>query len=195
MNVEFDLVRAYFEQNGFWVRLHEFSFELGKKITPFPYFEIFNPTNSPENQTESFRIFTGDLPKFSSAIVSLIGWNNTGFSSDMLTSDVRIMKFFRKQIEAFKILLNENVVLSLREGKKFFLILPAIPKSDAKTKELFDLFKENGVNGVLTMSSLLENLLRKSSEIRQPLGNSSFYLLKLLKAYGLATEPQLNIFD
>ena len=105
------------------------------------------------------------------------------------------MKFFRKQIEAFKILLNENVVLSLREGKKFFLILPAIPKSDAKTKELFALFKENGVDGVLTMSSLLENLLRKSSEIRQPLGNSSFYLLKLLKAYGLATEPQLNIFD
>ena len=113
----------------------------------------------------------------------------------MLTSDVRIMKFFRKQIEAFKILLNENVVLSLREGKKFFLILPAIPKSDAKTKELFDLFKENGVDGVLTMSSLLENLLRKSSEIRQPISNSSFYLLKLLKAYGLATEPQLNIFD
>ena len=195
MNVEFDLVRAYFEQNGFWVRLHEFSLEIGKKITPFPYFEIFNPTNSPENQIESFRIFTGDLTKFSSAIVSLIGWNNTGFSSDMLTSDVRIMKFFRKQIEAYKIVLNENVVLSLREGKKFFLILPAIPKSDAKTKELFDLFKENGVDGVLTMSSLLENLLRKSSEIRQPLGNSSFYLLKLLKAYGLATEPQLNIFD
>ena len=195
MNVEFDLVRAYFEQNGFWVRLHEFSLELGKKITPFPYFEIFNQTNSPENQTESFRIFTGDLPKFSSAIVSLIGWNNTGFSSDMLTSDIRIMKFFRKQIEAYKIVLNENVVLSLREGKKFFLILPAIPKSDAKTKELFDLFKENGVDGVLTMSSLLENLLRKSSEIRQPISNSSFYLLKLLKAYGLATEPQLNIFD
>ena len=64
MNVEFDLVRAYFEQNGFWVRLHEFSFELGKKITPFPYFEIFNPTNSPENQIESFRIFTGDLRSF-----------------------------------------------------------------------------------------------------------------------------------
>ena len=195
MNVEFDLVRAYFEQNGFWVRLHEFSLEIGKKITPFPYFEIFNPTNSPENQIESFRIFTGDLTKFSSAIVSLIGWNNTGFSSDMLTSDVRIMKFFRKQIEAFKIVLNENVVLSLREGKKFYLILPVIPKSDAKTKELFALFKENGVDGVLTMSSLLENLLRKSAEIRQPIGNSSFYLLKLLKAYGLATEPQLNIFD
>ena len=43
--------------------------------------------------------------------------------------------------------------------------------------------------------SSLENLLRKSSEIRQPISNSSFYLLKLLKAYGLATEPQLNIFD
>ena len=148
MNVEFDLVRAYFEQNGFWVRLHEFSFELGKKITPFPYFEIFNPTNSPENQTESFRIFTGDLPKFSSAIVSLIGWNNTGFSSDMLTSDVRIMKFFRKQIEAFKILLNENVVLSLRAGKKFFLILPAIPKSDAKTRlQLRVLFYTSAASG------------------------------------------------
>ena len=49
------------------------------------------------------------------------------------------------------------------------------------------------MQAVLTLSSVLENLLRRCSENPKSKGNSSFQLLRLLKLYGLATEPQLNI--
>lgn len=194
MNVEFDLVRAYFEENGFWVRVHEISSESGKKKSIFPFFEIFNSATPVDTQNESFRIFTGDLSKFSSAIVSLIGWGNTGFSADMLTNDARIMKFFRNQIEAHKSVWSGKEISFLLEEKQFFLVLPAVPKSEKKAKELFDSLKGNNIRGVLTMSSVLENLLRKSSEDPKCAGNPIFHLLRLLKVYGLATEPQLDIF-
>ena len=194
MNAEFDLVRAYFEENGFWVRLHEISSKSGKKKSIFPFFEIFNSSTPVDTQNESFRIFTGDLSKFSSAIVSLIGWGNTGFSADMLTNDARIMKFFRNQIEAHISVWSSKEMTFLLEGKQFLLILPAVPKSEKKAKELFDSLKGNNIRGVLTISSVLENLLRKSSENPKCAGNPIFHLLRLLKVYGLATEPQLDIF-
>ena len=76
------------------------------------------------------------------------------------------------------------------------LIVPALPKSEKKLKDLFELLRANGINGVLTMSSVLENLLRNVPE-RKPesRGNPTIHLLKLLKLYGLATEPQLDIFE
>ena len=73
MNVEYDLVRAYFEENGFWVRAKEISTEIGKNRFLFPIFEIFNSENSADFHPESFRIFTSDVTKYSSAVVSLIG--------------------------------------------------------------------------------------------------------------------------
>lgn len=195
MNVEYDLVRAYFEENGFWVRAKEISTEIGKNRFLFPIFEIFNSENSADFHPESFRIFTSDVTKYSSAVVSLIGWQDSGFSSDLLTSDSRIVKFLRKQIESYKVAWSEKEFSILRADKQLILILPAIPRSEKKAKELFEFFKQNKVQAVLTLSSVLENLLRRCSENQKSKGNSSFQLLRLLKLYGLATEPQLNIFD
>ena len=45
------------------------------------------------------------------------------------------------------------------------------------------------------MGSVLENLMHKSSGSPDIRDNSTFHLLKLLKVYGLATEPQLDIFN
>ena len=78
--------------------------------------------------------------------------------------------------------------------KQFILIVPALPKSENKALELYDFFRSIGANGVLTLSSVLENLLRNTHVNVDSRGNSTFHLLRLLKAYGLATEPQLDIF-
>lgn len=195
VNVEYDLVRAYFEANGFWLKEIEISSEVSRKKLIFPYFEIFNASNYTSDREGSFRLFTGDLSRLQSAIVSLLGWQNTGFSADMLTSDARIMKFFRKQIDSQHANWNEDERSFIFNDKQLILIVPALPKSETKSLELFDLLRKHGVQGVLTMSSVLENLLRKTSEIPEIRTNSTFHLLKLLKVYGLATEPQLDIFD
>ena len=194
MNVEYELVRAYFEENGFWVRQQEALPQVSKKKSLFPFFEIFKTVNSVDEPPRSFRLFTGDLAKLSSAMFCLLGWQDSGFSNDLLTSDAKLIKFFRKHIESQKIIWSADDSSSSLKNKHFILIVPALPKSENKALELYDYFRSIGANGVLTMSSVLENLLRKTHVNADSRGNSTFHLLRLLKAYGLATEPQLDIF-
>ena len=194
MNVECDLIRAYFEENGFWVRLHEFASEIGKTKSHFPFFEIFRSTSVSSDQEKRFRLFTGDLARYDSSVFGLIDWQVSGFSPDLLSNDVRLIKFFRKQIDNQKALWGGKDLKNLMKEDQLKLIVPALPKSENKTKDLFELLRANGINGVLTMSSVLENLLRNVPGKPESRGNPTIHLLKLLKLYGLATEPQLDIF-
>lgn len=195
MNVECDLIRAYFEENGFWVRLHEFASEISKTKSHFPFFEIFRSTSVSSDQEKRFRLFTGDLARYDSSVFGLIDWQVSGFSPDLLSNDVRLIKFFRKQIDNQKALWGGKDLKNLMKEDQLKLIVPALPKSENKTKDLFELLRANGINGVLTMSSVLENLLRNVPGKPESRGNPTIHLLKLLKLYGLATEPQLDIFE
>jgi hypothetical protein len=51
------------------------------------------------------------------------------------------------------------------------------------------------VDGVLTLRSILENLLRQTSPSHSFLNQGVFHMLKLLKAYDLVKEPQLDMFE
>jgi hypothetical protein len=195
VNVECDLIRAYFEENGFWVRLHEFASEISKTKSHFPFFEIFRSTSVSSDQEKRFRLFTGDLARYDSSVFGLIDWQVSGFSPDLLSNDVRLIKFFRKQIDNQKALWGGKDLKNLMKEDQLKLIVPALPKSENKTKDLFELLRANGINGVLTMSSVLENLLRNVPGKPESRGNPTIHLLKLLKLYGLATEPQLDIFE
>jgi hypothetical protein len=195
VNVECDLIRAYFEENGFWVRLHEFASEISKTKSHFPFFEIFRSTSVSSVQEKRFRLFTGDLARYDSSVFGLIDWQVSGFSPDLLSNDVRLIKFFRKQIDNQKALWGGKDLKNLMKEDQLKLIVPALPKSENKTKDLFELLRANGINGVLTMSSVLENLLRNVPGKPESRGNPTIHLLKLLKLYGLATEPQLDIFE
>ena len=125
MNVEYDLVRLYFEENGFWVRQDVTYSETGKKGSIFPFFEISRNSNSLDRIDGGFRLFTGDLTRFNSAIVSMFGWQDTGFSADMLSSDARLMKFYRKNVESLKAAWEVVEPSFLRKEKQLILILPA----------------------------------------------------------------------
>ena len=84
MNVEQDLVRAYFEANGFWVKCCKGTLENSKKPV-LSLFEIFNSSNQENKQDISFRLFSGDLTRIRSAYVCLLGWEDSFFSNELLT--------------------------------------------------------------------------------------------------------------
>lgn len=197
MNVEDDLVRAYFEGIGFLIR-HAKTEYLGleKKRPLLPTFEIINPSTPDRKLDLNFRLFTGDVMKIRSACVSFLGWHGSSFSYALLNSDSRLLKFFRKELDIERLTFNDKRNSGLSKLEPYnILIVPALPKLETKTKELFDYLKSLSINGVLTMSSVLENLLRNTLEYSSSSENSVFHLLKLLKAYGLASEPQLDIFE
>jgi hypothetical protein len=123
-----------------------------------------------------------------------LGWEDSAFSNELLSSDAKLIKFFRKEVDSQRIEASCSQMLNPPKENFLILVVPALPKAESKSIELFDSLKESGVCGVITLSSILENLLRKTSANIETNDNSAYHLLRLLKAYGLATEPQLDIF-
>ena len=192
MNVEQDLVRAYFEANGFWVKCCKGTLENSKKPV-LSLFEIFNSSNQENKQDISFRLFSGDLTRIRSAYVCLLGWEDSFFSNELLTSDAKLVKFLRKVVDPQRIELSRSQMPNPAKEKLLILVVPALPKSESRSLEIYDSLRKSGVRGVLTLSSILENLLRKSPGNIDTNGSPVYHLLKILRAYGLATEPQLDI--
>ena len=98
---EEEVVRAYFETNGFLVRLAGRPPEAGKKRAgSVPTLAIFNP-EATENATDfSFRLYTTDVGRIRTALVSILGWESGGFSANLLRSDAGLLKFIKAEVTA-----------------------------------------------------------------------------------------------
>ena len=200
MQMERELVESYFESNGFLVKGTEFQKDLvsSKKQNLLPSMAVLNPLALENSSNLGFRLFTSDLTKIRSALVGLLGWDNTSFSNSHLTSDARILKYFKQETKDERVLESLEVSPDMM-GAGFgeflrLLVVPALPRSEGKLKETFLFLKGLGVDGVLTMRSMLENLLRQSLPSKSYRGKSIFQILSLMKAYDLVKEPQLEMF-
>ena len=201
MNLEFELMEAYFESNGFLIRQANEPVQTSgkKKNSDLPTMAIFNPLQDENDRELGFRLFTGDLSRIRAALVSLLGWGNSSFSNDCFNNDARLSKFFKSEVANEKWSLNVQPGSSLAErGMGEFLrllVVPNFPRSESKIKIVTELLQKAGVDGVLTLSAILENLLRQTLPSGGSPSHSVFYLLGLLKAYDLVKEPQLDMFE
>lgn len=201
VDIEQEIMEAYFESNGFLVRQagKPNDSEIKKKSLPLPTIAVLNPAVQSSDPNLSFRLFTGDLKGVRSALVSRLGWENSSFSNSILNSDAKLMKFFKQEVTQERISLGYNPGPELPESwmgsYQCLLVVPALPRNEVKLKDLFVLFREMGVGGVLCLSSMLENLLRQSMPTLKYSNNGVFQMLKLLKVYQLAREPQLDMFS
>ncbi|MBT5910650.1 MAG: hypothetical protein HOH25_12695 [Opitutae bacterium] len=74
------------------------------------------------------------------------------------------------------------------------LVLPALPHAEEKLREALDVLREAGVQGVYTFRVMLENLLGRVKPNSDYSKSISLQALRIIKAYGLAKEPQLEMF-
>jgi len=200
MDVEHDLVEAYFESNGFLVRqvVNTDSLSVRKRYVPLQTLEIFNPIVEKNANSLGFRLYTSDLRNIRSGIVSLLGWGNSEFANGMLNNDAMLVKYFKKELKDNRIesSFTGNLTNSQNGMESFLrlLIVPSLPRSESKISEVFSMLQKIQVDGVLTLRSILENLLKQSDSVNSKLGKPFFQLINLLKAYELAKEPQLEMF-
>ncbi len=197
---EEEVVRAYFETNGFLVRLAGRPPEAGKKRAgTVPTLAIFNPEVT-ENATDfSFRLYTTDVGKIRTALVSILGWESRGFSANFLRSDAGLLKFIKAEVTAKRLESGFSPPVSLPEARMGdclrLLVLPALPHAEGKIREALDVIREAGVQGIYTFSVMLENLLRRTEPNSDHAKSVPLQALRILKAYGLAKEPQLEMFS
>ncbi len=199
--VEQELVEAYFESNGFLVRQAGGLSERNnrRRIDPLPVIAVMNPRVSSNELKPGTRLFSGDLNRVHAALVGILGWTNTPFSIADMSSDSRQVKYFKQQIDQDRMSACFNPGPELAEsGMGSFLrllVVPALPANAEKMASVLSYLQSLGVDGVLTLRSILENLFRQTLRNNGPEARGVFQILRLVKAYGMARDPQMEIFE
>jgi hypothetical protein len=93
-----NLVREYFEMNGFLVRqLHKYQVHSRHKRDEEEIdLLVQNPTWQAGAAKPGFQLFAADLPLIRRAIVAVKGWHTSRLTPSMLKSGSKILDFLRK---------------------------------------------------------------------------------------------------
>ena len=196
--VECEVVEAYFEINGFLARKNPSPpLAVGRKnIDPLPEFTVYNPKTGQNSEKLGFRLFSGDLMQVHSAQVFVLGWENTSFSNSLLSSEPRLVKFLRQEVDASRIGWSEQEPDNAQNHPLRVLVVPALPVGLDRMNAVEQHLRKQGVQGVLTLKSIIENLFRQTLPSKLQLGGGHILqLLQMLKSYDLFRDPQVDMFE
>ena len=130
------------------------------------------------------------------AIVVVHGWQHTRVTPAILKSPARLLDFLKKDV-----LSQADTLFAVEEGElvdvaayRKVLVLPGLPTSEPQRSECIALFKEQGVDGVIAFSTILEDLLRHVEVNHSYQKSELLQLVRVLKVYDMVQAPQLNLF-
>lgn len=198
-----NIVREYFELNGFFVRqLKKYQVQSRKKrVEQDIDLVVYNPNASGNHAETGFQLFSADMVKIRRAIVVVKPWYSSRFTPAMLKSSSRLFDYLKKDVlnkadDYFhfdETLFEEEPGPDQSDCQKI-LVLPGIPTSDPQRTEAIDLLKQSGVDGIITFGTILENLLRKVEVNHSYQKSELLQLMRILKLYDMVKEPQMNLF-
>ena len=197
-----NIVREYFELNGFFVRqLRKYLVQSRKKRADEEIdLVVYNPNAPIDGVPAGFQLFSADMAKIRRAIVVVKAWHTSRFTPAMLKSSSRVFDFLKKEVlnkaESY-FSFDEGEVDSEVVGSGGFtkiLVLPSLPTSDPQRTESIELLKEQGVDGIITFSTILENLLRNVEVNHSYQKSDLLQMMRILKIYDMVKEPQMNLF-
>ena len=193
-----NLVREYFELNGFFVRqLHKYQVHSRRKRAEEQIdLLVFNPAPKPsEGSVGAFQIFSSDLPKISQALVVVKGWHTSRLTPSMLRGGSKISDFLDSEVESAK----ENFFSNLEEDATkgplaHILVLPGLPASEPLRGQTIELLRARGVDAILSFPTILENLLHHVETNLSYQKSDALQMIRLLKLYDMIKPPQLELF-
>ena len=199
-----NIVREYFELNGFFVRqLRKYLVQSRKKrVDEEIDLVVYNPSaTSTSGQTAGFQLFSTDMSKISRAIVVVKAWHSSRFTPAMLKSSSRVFDFLKKDVLnkaesyfSFGESVEDSDAVDPHDFTKI-LVLPGLPTSDPQRTESIQLLKDQGIDGIITFSTILENLLRNVEVNHSYQKSDLLQLMRILKIYDMVKEPQMNLFN
>ncbi len=198
-----NLVREYFELNGFLVRqLHKHQVRSRHKLAEEEIdLLVQNQKPQPTEQRLAFQLFASDLPHLRRAIVAVKGWHTSRLSPAMLRSNSQILAFLRKEVldagtgyfSGYEELAADGT--GGPEGLMRVLVIPGLPSSDPQRSECIKQLQEHGVDAILTFPSILDNLIHHVESNLSYQKSDLLQLIRLLKVYDMVQSPQRDLFD
>ena len=163
---------------------------------------VYKPNTPLVGEETGFQLFSADMLKIRRAIVVVKAWHSSRFTPAMLKSSSRIFDFLKKDVlkraEQYFTFDEGNIddeVLSEHASFKKILVVPGLPTSDPQRSESIALLKAGGVDGIITFSTILENMLRNIEVNHSYQKSELLQLMRILKIYNMVKEPQMNLFS
>jgi len=197
--IDEEIVREYFEQNGFLVRqARKYQVQGRRKMTSDEEVDllVYNPGFARDGRKPDFFLFSTGLAAVHRAIVVVKGWHTTShFTLATLKSSPEIFNF-----------LEANVV---KEATRFFpvdpdepgnhpditkiLVLPGLPTAEPYRSQTVGLLRERGVDAIISFRTMLLDIIDKVETNRNYAKSDTLQLLRIIKNYDLLKETQLDL--
>lgn len=195
-----NIVREYFELNGFFVRqLRKYQVQSRKKrIDEEIDMLIYNPKANAEEAINNFQLFSQDVANIRQAIIVVKPWHSSKFTPAILRSETKVFDFLKKEVlNKASDYFNLNEIEFTKETQSFkkILVIPSLPSGEPHRSESITLLKEQGIDGIISFATILESLIR-NIEVNQSYQKSDLLqLLRILKIYNMLKEPQMTFFN
>lgn len=196
-NFDEDIVREYFELNGFFIRqlnkrlLRSRKRSMEEAISML----VLNPDTMEEPRQLNFQLFSVDMAAIQQALVIVHSWRHTRVTPAILKSNARLADFLKKELLkriAEPVTADHESIENIGAFKKL-LIVPGLPTADPYRSECIEAFRWQGIDGVIAFSTILEHMLR-ISEVNYSYKSKLLQLVRVLKIYDMVQSPQMRLF-
>jgi len=193
-----NIVRQYFELNGFGVRqlCVRAVCSRRKAMDQIIRLLIYKPSAPMSAAGSDFQLFSADMASIRRAIVVLHSWQHTSVTPAILKNGARLLDLLKKEVlnrtdDVFAV--NEALFEDAAAYQKI-VVLPRLPMTDPERSQCIALFKEQGVDGVIAFSTILEDLLRHVEVNHNYHQSELLQFVRVLKMYDMVQAPQMQLF-
>lgn len=185
------IVREYFEHLGYFVTqpCKYVSMGRNKRVEEELDLLVTHPQVS-EHALPAEMVWTSDqLKTVSRAIVGVRGGHSERFYSGTYEQAPEILRYAER---------SARLAGAARLGGEplaVILCIPELPVSEELRMKTLEGLRERGVDGIITFRTMLMELISSLRSNRNYEKSDLLQILRILKAYGLVMDPQLEFFD
>jgi hypothetical protein len=194
--VDEDIVREYFEQNGFLVRQIRKYEVMARKKTGDEEIDmlVYNPGYQAGARKPEFLLRSGELAFVHRGIVAVKAWHTGSFTPGTLKSSPEIFSFLEQDVlKEIPKLFPADAAATDGEAPLKILVLPSLPTAEPFRSQSVQLLKERGVDAIISFRAMLLDLLGRI-EVNRSYGKSdTLQVMRILKNYDLLKDTQLEL--
>lgn len=196
--IDEDIVREYFEQNGFLVRqVRKYAVQSRKKTSDEEIdLLVLNPAYAKSDRRPDFFLFTSELPYIHRAMLAIKGWHSGRFNPATLRGSPEIFRFLTENVkrEANRLLSVDQDEPGTGDDLLKILVTPGLPTQEPFRSQSVELLKERGVDGIISFRTMLQDLISRVEVNRNYRKSETLQIIRILKNYDLIKDPQMNLF-
>ncbi len=198
--VDETIIRLFFEQHGFFVRklAPPAATQTKRGEAPGVSLHVRNSAAEPVAGKPGFLVFASELRYLPEAEITVKPWPETRFTPDILRSSARLFRFLEKTVlpraRKKRPAVPNTPVQKAGQSPPQILVVPALPTAEPYRGKSETLFREQGVDGLISFRSMLLEVIERLDAKNAAGGSETLETLHLLKKYDLTGSAQLELF-